>query len=76
MRKTKIFKCGNSMAIRIPKDCQLHGDEVEIIKHDGEIIIREIPQNICKAITLLQSLPNDFFEHSRQELPPQKRELL
>jgi len=64
------------MAIRIPKDFQLRGDEVEIIKQDDQIIIREIPQNICKAFELLQTLPDDFFAEGRNDLPPQKRDLL
>ncbi len=64
------------MAIRIPRDFQLRGSEVEIIKRNGEIIIREIPQNIRRAFELLQTLPEDFFAEGRTDPPPQNRDSL
>lgn len=74
MRLTKVFKSGNSLAVRIPKDFNLHCDSVEIFKRNGDIIIREIPQNLAKAFELLTQLPDDFFEDGREDLPPQERE--
>lgn len=32
MKTAKIFKSGNSQAVRIPKEFKLEGDEVEIQK--------------------------------------------
>jgi antitoxin VapB len=32
MKTAKIFRSGNSQAVRIPKEFQLEGDEVEILK--------------------------------------------
>ena len=79
MRKTKIFKSGNSMAIRLPKDFNIQGNkdnEVEIFKENNSIIIREIPQNLSKVFFLLQTLPDDFFSNDRCDSIPQKRELI
>ena len=76
MRTTKIFKSGNSMAIRLPKDFHIQGNKVEIIKKNNSIIIKEIPRNLTKAILLLQTLPNDFFAFDRSDPPPEKRGLL
>jgi antitoxin VapB len=74
MHVTKVFKSGNSMAVRLPKEFQIASGTVEILKRDGEIIIREIPQNLVSAFELLASLPTDFFVNGRQDLPPQDRE--
>jgi len=37
---TKVFKSGNSQAVRIPKELQLPEGEVEIIKRGDELVIR------------------------------------
>lgn len=74
MRTTKLFKSGNSQAVRIPKDFQLYGEEVEIFKRNGDIIIREIPKNLAKAFDILTHLPEDFFAEGREDLPPQDRD--
>jgi len=39
---TKVFKSGNSQAVRIPKELQIKDDEVEIIKRGEELIIRPL----------------------------------
>ena len=74
MNVTKVFKSGNSMAVRLPKDFQINSGTVEILKRSGEIIIREIPEDLTAAFELLTSLPNDCFTEDRQDLPPQERD--
>lgn len=74
MRLTKVFKSGNSQAIRLPKDFNLQGNEVEIFKRNNEIIIREVPKNLARAFELLSQMPDDFFADGRKDLPPQERE--
>lgn len=74
MKTTKVFKSGNSQAVRLPKEFQLKGEEVEIFKRNGDVVIREIPKNLARAFELLTQLPNDFFAEGRKDLPPQKRE--
>lgn len=76
MRTTKVFKSGNSMAVRLPKDFQLHGDEVEIIRQGNGILIREIPKNLSEAFSLFQALPDDFFSEGRTDSLPQERDNL
>lgn len=75
MRKTRIFKSGNSQAVRIPIDFQLEGDEVEIIKRKHEIVLREIPRNLGEAFSILSKFSDDFFADGRQDSPPQRRKL-
>ena len=74
MKIAKIFKCGNSQALRLPKEFQFHSSEVEIVRQDGNILLREIPKNLTRAFELLSSMPDDFFSFKRVDLPPQKRE--
>jgi len=74
MHITKVFKSGNSMAVRLPKEFQIHSGTVEILKRDGEIIIREIPQNLASAFELLATMPDDFYVVGREDLPPQERD--
>jgi antitoxin VapB len=74
MHITKVFKSGNSMAVRLPKEFQIKSGAVEILQREGEIIIREIPQNLAAAFELLASLPNDFYAKGRADTPPQERE--
>jgi antitoxin VapB len=61
MKIAKVFKSGNSQAIRLPKDIQFKGSKVEILRRDDEVILREIPRSLAKAFELLTQLPEDFF---------------
>lgn len=65
MRKAKIFQCGNSQAIKIPKDLQFSTNVVEIFEPNADLIIRPIPTNLTKAFELLSNLPEDFFAEGR-----------
>lgn len=76
MRKTKIFKSGNSQAVRIPIDFHFEGgDEVEIIKRKNEIVLRPIPKNLGEAFSIFTKLSDDFFADGREDAPPQQRKL-
>jgi antitoxin VapB len=74
MRTAKVFKSGNSQALRLPKDFQFQTDEVEIFKRGKEVTIREIPINLGRAFELLSQMPDDFFSTPRSDTPPQERE--
>ncbi|MCE5293077.1 MAG: type II toxin-antitoxin system VapB family antitoxin [Chlamydiales bacterium] len=76
MKTAKVFRSGNSQAVRIPKDFHLEGKEVEIIqKSPHEIILREIPKNLAEAFNILAKFSDDFFADGRHDPLPQKREL-
>jgi len=74
MRTTKIFKSGNSQAVRLPKDFQFDTNEVEIFKRNDEIVIRKIPKNLKKAFEILSNFPDDFMSGDREDTPPQDRD--
>ena len=54
---TKVFKSGNSQAVRIPKELQIKADEVEIIKRGEELIIRPLKN---QTATILFDLLTSF----------------
>lgn len=74
MQFAKVFKSGNSQALRLPKEFQFRSKEVEIFKRNNEVVLREKPKNIKHAFELLASMSDDFFESGRDDLPPQERE--
>ena len=73
MTTTRVFKSGNSQAVRIPKEFQFDVDELEILKRGDELILRPKRKNLLEALDILASLPNDFMEDGREDLPPQER---
>jgi virulence-associated protein VagC len=46
---TKVFKSGNSQAIRIPKECKLNTDTAKIIVKGNYLIIEPIEKNVRKG---------------------------
>jgi len=74
MRMTRVFRSGNSQAVRLPKEFQFDVDEVEIFRRGEEIVLRKKPRNLTVAFELLASLPDDFMKDGRRDAPPQERE--
>ena len=74
MAKAKVFRSGNSQAVRIPREFQFDTDEVEIERRGDEIVLRRPVRNLRGAFDALAALPDDFFAEGRQDLPPQSRE--
>lgn len=72
MAITKVFRSGNSQAVRIPKDFHIDSEEVEILRRGGEIVLRPRPGNLGEAYQLLAGLSDDFFEGGRRQ-PKQAR---
>ena len=73
MATTRVFKSGNSQAVRIPKELQFDADEVEILRRGGEIVLRPKPRNLAQAFELLTGLSADFFKGGRRQPRAQKR---
>jgi antitoxin VapB len=74
MQHTKVFKSGNSWAVRLPKNFEFLDKEIEIFKRGNEVVLREIRLNLKDAFTLLTQLPDDFYPEGRIDTPPEKRE--
>ncbi len=76
MTTAKVFKNGNSQAVRLPKAYNFDVDEVEILRRGNEIILRKKPANLTGAFKLLSDMPPDFFADGRHDLMPEEREPL
>jgi antitoxin VapB len=76
MSTAKIFRSGNSQALRLPKEFQLDVPEVEIFRRGDEIIIRKKPQNLARVFELLTGLSEDFMSGGRNQPSMQRREQL
>jgi antitoxin VapB len=74
MRKTRVFRSGNSQAVRLPKDFRLEADEVQISRRGDEIVLRPLGKGLGQAYALLIELPPDFMAAGRRDEPPQRRE--
>jgi antitoxin VapB len=69
MQVTKVFKSGNSQAVRIPVEFQFDTDEVEIFRRDDELVLRKKPESLAKAFFYLTALPDDFLANRDDALP-------
>ena len=76
MSKARVFKSGNSQAVRLPKQFRFDVKEVEILRRGDEVILRKQKRNMAQALAILRALPDDFMAEGRQDSPPQKREPL
>jgi len=72
-QKTRVFKSGNSWAIRLPKDFHLDAGPVIIFWRGDEIVIHKIPVSLGEALRSLPKLPGEFMPEGRDDLPPQER---
>lgn len=73
MDTARVFKSGNSQAVRLPKQFRFKGKEVEIFRRGKEVVLREKEKNIVRAFDLLAGLPDDFDIPDRHNDPPQRR---
>jgi len=70
----RIFKSGNSQAVRLPKEFRFSVDQVEILRRGDEIVLRERPTSAVAIFDTLSELPDDFMADGRTDTPPQHRE--
>ena len=71
----KVFRSGNSQAVPLPKQFRLEADEVEIFRRGDEVVLREKPRSLMKAIQAWRELPEEVFAfEDLADGPPQERE--
>lgn len=74
MNTAKIFKSGNSQAVRLPKEFQFDETEVQVFKRGDEVILKKKPRNLTRVFELLAELSDDFMDDGRQQPDIQDRE--
>jgi antitoxin VapB len=73
MKIAKVFRSGNSQAVRLPKEFRLKSKEVEVFRRGNEIVLREKDADLSRAFDLLASLPVDLTTADRKDDYPQAR---
>jgi antitoxin VapB len=74
MRTAKVFKSGNSQAVRIPKEFHLEAEEVEIRRKGDVLILRPKKQSWAALIDSLKKFTDDFMDEGRRQPPVQNRD--
>jgi antitoxin VapB len=74
MDTAKIFKSGNSQAVRLPKEFQFDVSEVQIFRRGDEVVLKKKPRDLTRVFEILTELSDDFMENDREQPPVQERE--
>ncbi len=72
--KAKVFRSGNSQAVRLPKEFQIDVREVEIFKRGKDVVLRPIPKSWEHYCKHGRRFTVDFSE--REDLPAEERRAL
>jgi antitoxin VapB len=73
MPTARIFKSGNSQAIRLPKEFRFDVEQVEIFRRGDEVVLKKRSKNLGEAFSLLAAIPDDFMACGRRDALPQER---
>lgn len=76
MSTAKVFKSGNSQAVRLPKEFQFDTREVEIFRRGDEVVLRPRVRTMADVASILFRFSPDFMEDGRDQGPAQVREEL
>ncbi|MBH3329506.1 AbrB/MazE/SpoVT family DNA-binding domain-containing protein [Pseudomonas oryzihabitans] len=74
MAEARVFKSGNSQALRLPKEFRFESNRVEIFRRGNEIVLRELRPSAAEIFDTLAALSLSSLE--REDNPPQVREEL
>lgn len=75
MNTAKIFKSGNSQAVRLPKEFQLEGNEVYIKRVGKNIILTTKDDPWVGLIDSLAMFSDDFMAERHQPPTDQREDL-
>ncbi len=73
MKTAKVFRSGNSQAVRIPKEFHLDGEEVEIRRQGGSLVLRPRKESWAALVNSLKMFTDDFMKEERRQPPTQER---
>jgi len=70
----KIFKSGNSQAVRLPKQFRFDGQEVEIFRRGQEVVLRPKGHHLEDVFEIFAGFSDDFMAQGRCQPPNQTRD--
>lgn len=76
MKIAKLFKNGNSQAVRLPQEFRFEGDRVKIRKEGNLVILEPLVFDVKVWLAELRRHPlsDDFMADGRNQPAPQERE--
>ena len=75
MPTARVFRSGNSQAVRLPKEFRFKSKEVEVFRRGDEVVLREKPANMARAYELIMALPEDLEIPDDNDLPQEREGL-
>jgi antitoxin VapB len=77
MATARVFKSGNSQAVRLPKQFRFRSKEVEIFRQGDDLVLREKSKGMERAFDILANLSIDVdaVEELRMERPQERDDL-
>jgi antitoxin VapB len=77
MAIARVFKSGNSQAVRLPKEFRLRSKEVEIFRQGDDLVLREKSRGMERAFEIIANLAIDVdaIEELRKERPEEREDL-
>ncbi|MDB5512362.1 MAG: virulence factor [Enterovirga sp.] len=73
MAVAKVFRSGNSQAVRLPKEFRFDSDEVDISRRGDEVVLRPRKADMSRALELIMSMSEEMFDDIQDLRPPQPR---
>ena len=73
MATARVFKSGNSQAVRLPKQFRVKSKELEIFRRGDELVLKEKTVGMQRVLELIASLPKEVLDIRRGKDRPQKR---
>jgi len=76
LKKAKLFRNGDSQAVRLPKEFRFEGSEVLIRKLGAGVVLLPVTQTWDTLVASLEKFPDDFMQSRDQPQAPDHREQL
>lgn len=73
MKTAKVFKSGNSQAVRLPKEFQVDAKEVEISKENGNLVLRPVAKTWLTYLRHGRRLTEDFPDQIADQPAEERR---
>ena len=73
MKIAKVFKSGNSQAVRIPREFRLDDDEVEIRRRGRTLVLEPRKRSWTPLFESLDKFTDDFMAEGRKQPAVQTR---
>ena len=76
LKKAKLFRNGDSQAVRLPKEFRFEGSEVLIRRLGTGVVLLPVTQSWDTLVASLAKFPDDFMQSRDQPEAPDHREEL